>query len=101
MDETEVKDIKEMTMIEEERPEISKHQQEKVLLEKKRLIRIIEQMTKIAIEKIKVNSRNKKISDIRKFYIHSLKKYTGLSNKEIAKLLEIGDSTISNVLNNR
>ena len=41
------------------------------------------------------------MSDIRKLYIKNLKKYTDAPNKEIADLLEIGSSTVTNVLNGR
>jgi REP element-mobilizing transposase RayT len=65
------------------------------------LIKIIEEVTKIDIEKIKGNSKSKRISDIRKLYIKNLKKYTDITSKEIADLLRIGDSTVTNVLNGR
>jgi chromosomal replication initiation ATPase DnaA len=55
----------------------------------------------IEIDEIKGNARSKRISDIRKIYIKFLKKYTNLPNKEIADLLEIGSSTITNVLNGK
>jgi len=38
------------------------------------------------MEKIKGNSKNKRISDIRKQYIKKLKKYTDMPGKEIADL---------------
>jgi hypothetical protein len=38
------------------------------------LIKIIEEVTKIDIEKIKGNSKSKRISDIRKLYMNKLKK---------------------------
>jgi len=65
------------------------------------LIKIIEEVTKIEMEKIKGNSKTKRISDIRKLYIKKLKKYTALTNKQIADLLGIGDSTVTNVLSGR
>jgi len=65
------------------------------------LIKIIEEVTKIDIEKIKGNSKSKRIPDIRKLYINMLKKYTDITNKEIADLLGIGNSTVTNVLSGR
>jgi len=50
------------------------------------------------MEKIKGNSKSKRISDIRKLYIKKLKKYSDITNKEIADLLKVGDSTVTNVL---
>ena len=61
----------------------------------------IEEVTEIKMDKIKGNTKSKRISDIRKLYIKNLKKYTDLSNKEIANLLEIGSSTITNMLSRR
>jgi len=65
------------------------------------LIKIIEEVTNIEIEKIKGNSKSKRISDIRKLYIKNLKKYTNTTNKEIADLLKVGESTVTNVLSGR
>ena len=65
------------------------------------LIQIIEEVTKIEIEKIKGNSKSKRRLDIRKLYINMIKKYTDLSGKEIADLLGIGNSTVTNVLSGR
>ncbi len=62
---------------------------------------IIEEITEIEIDEIKGNARSKRISNIRKPYIKSLKRYTGLFNKEIAALLKIGSSTATNVLSGR
>jgi len=63
---------------------------------------IIEEVTEIKIDEIKGNIRsNKKLSDIRKLYIKFLISFTDLSNKEIANLLEIGSSAVTNVLNGR
>lgn len=62
---------------------------------------IIEEVTEIKIDRIKENTKSKRISDIRKLYIKFLKSFTDLSNKEIADLLEIGSSTVINVLNGR
>lgn len=64
-------------------------------------MQILKEVTKIEIESIKGNSKNKRRSDIRKLYIHMLKKYTDLSSKEIADLLGIGTSAVSNVLSGR
>jgi Mn-dependent DtxR family transcriptional regulator len=50
------------------------------------------------MDEIKGNTKSKRISDIRKLYIKNLKKYTDAPNKEIADLLEIGSSTVTNVL---
>ncbi|MDP2855770.1 MAG: hypothetical protein Q8N90_01455 [bacterium] len=62
---------------------------------------IIEDATEIKMDEIKGDTRFKGISDIRKIYIKNLKKYTDALNKEIADLLEIGSSTVTNVLNRR
>ncbi len=64
-------------------------------------MQILKEVTKIEIENIKGNSKNKRSSDIRKLYIHMLKKYADLSSKEIADLLGIGTSAVSNVLSGR
>jgi len=53
------------------------------------------------VDEIKGDTKFKRISDIRKLYINNLKKYTYASNKEIADLLEIGSSTVTDVLNGR
>ena len=50
------------------------------------------------MDEIKGNTKSKRISDIRKLYIKNLKKYTDVPNEEIADLLEIGSSTVTNVL---
>ena len=65
------------------------------------LIKMIEKATNIEIDKIKGNSKSKRISDIRKLYVKNLKKYTHTTNKEIADLLGIGNSTVTNVLSGR
>jgi len=62
---------------------------------------IIEEFTEIEIDRVKGNTKSKRISDIRKLYIKNLKKYTDAPNKEIADLLEIGSSTVTDVLNGR
>ncbi len=62
---------------------------------------IIEKVTEIKIDEIKGNTKSKRISDIRKLYIKNLKKHTDIPNKEIADLLEIGSSTVTNVLSGR
>jgi len=62
---------------------------------------IIEEVTEIKIDEIKGDTRSKRISDIRKLYIKFLKNFTDLSNKKIADLLEIGSSTVTNVLSGR
>jgi DNA invertase Pin-like site-specific DNA recombinase len=59
---------------------------------------IIEEVTEIKIDEIKGNTKSERILDIRKLYIKNLKKYTDVPNKEIADLLEIGSSTVTNVL---
>jgi REP element-mobilizing transposase RayT len=53
------------------------------------------------INEIYGNSRNRKISDIRKILVKLLHKYTNLNNKEIAIRLGIGESTVTNILNGR
>ncbi|GAI96244.1 unnamed protein product [marine sediment metagenome] len=53
------------------------------------------------MDEIKRNTKSKRISDTRKLHIKFLKRFTGLSNKEIAELHEIGSSTVTNVLNGR
>ena len=62
---------------------------------------IIEEITEIEIDEIKGNARSKRISDIRKTYIKFLKKFTDLSNREIANQHEIRSSTVTNVLGGR
>ena len=62
---------------------------------------IIEEVTEIEMDEIKGNTRSKRISDIRKLYIKLLKKFTDLSNREIANLLKIKSSTVTNVLRGR
>ena len=64
-------------------------------------MQIIEEVTEIKMDEIKGNTKSKRISDIRKLYIKNLKKYTDAPNKEIADLLEIGSSTVTDVLNGR
>ena len=48
-----------------------------------------------------IASISKRILDIRKIFIKFLKRFTDLSNKEIANLFEIGSSTVTNVLSER
>ena len=98
MDGMETKEVK--SMIKEETIEVAKNIG-RLKIEKEALIKIIEEVTKIDIEKIKGNSKSKRISDIRKLYINMLKKYTDITNKEIANLLKVGDSTVTNVLSGR
>jgi predicted transcriptional regulator len=98
MDGMETKEVK--SMIKEETIEVAKNI-ERLKIEKEALIKIIEEVTKIEIKKIKGNSKSKRISDIRKLYINMLKKYTDITNKEIANLLGIGNSTVTNVLSGR
>ena len=62
---------------------------------------IIEEATEIKIVEIKGNTKSKKIPDIRKQHIENLKKYTDVPNKEMADLLEIGSSTVNNMLRER
>jgi chromosomal replication initiation ATPase DnaA len=62
---------------------------------------IIEEVTEIKIDRVKGNTKSKRISDIRKLYINNLKKHTDAPNEEIADLLEIGSSTVTNVLSGR
>ncbi len=62
---------------------------------------IIEEVTEIKIDEIKGNTKSERILDIRKLYIKNLKKYTDVPNKEIADLLKIGSSTVTNVLSGR
>jgi chromosomal replication initiation ATPase DnaA len=87
-------------MNKEETIEVAKNI-ERLKIEKEALIKIIDEVTKIEMEKIKGNSKSKRVSDIRKLYIKKLKKYTDITNKEIANLLGIGNSTVTNVLSGR
>ena len=98
MGEMETKEVK--SMIEEETIEVAKNI-ERHKIAKEALIKIIEEVTEIKMDKIKGNTKSKRISDIRKLYIKNLKKYTDVPNKEIADLLEIGSSTVTNVLSGR
>lgn len=99
--ELETKEIKSMDFQEDKTLEITQNIEKKHKITKEELIGIIEEVTKIKIDEIKGNSKNKRISDIRKIYIKCFKKYTNLPNKEIANLLEIGNSTVTNVLSGR
>ena len=96
----ELKDIPSMA-IEEETAEITKNIEERHKIAKEVLIKIIEEVTGIKIDEIKGNIKSKRVSDIRKLLIKNLKKYTDAPNKEIADLLEIGSSTVTNVLSGR
>ena len=98
--ELELKDIQSMA-IEEETAEIAKNIEERHKIAKEALIKIIEEVTEIKIDEIKGNIKSKRVSDIRKLLIKNLKKYTDAPNKEIADLLEIGSSTVTNVLSGR
>jgi len=98
--ELESKDIQSMN-IEEETTEVAKNKEERHKIAKEALIKIIEEVTGIKMDKIKGNTKSKRISDIRKLYIKNLKKYTDAPSKEIADLLEIGNSTVTNVLSGR
>ncbi len=93
--ELELKGIQSMA-IEEEKTEIAKNIEERHKIAKEALIKISEEVTEI-----KGNTKSKRISDIRKLYIKNLKKHTDVPNKEIADLLEIGSSTVTNVLRGR
>lgn len=62
---------------------------------------IIEEITELKKDRVKGNTKSKRISDVRKLYINNLKKHTDGPNKEIADLLEIGSSTVINVLSGR
>jgi len=53
------------------------------------------------MDEIKGNIRSKRTSDISKLYIKFFKRFTDLSNKEIANLLEIESSPVTNILNGR
>jgi chromosomal replication initiation ATPase DnaA len=88
MDEMETKEVKSMIK-EEEIIEVAKNIEERHKIAKEALIKIIEEVIEIKMGKIKGNTKSKRISDIRKLYIKNLKKYTDVSNKEIANLLEI------------
>jgi len=99
--ELEIKDIKSINIEEEKITETAQNREEKYKIAKELLIQIIEKVTEIKIDKIKGKSKNRRISNIRKLYIKSLKRYTGLLNKEIADLLKIGSSTVTNVLSGR
>ena len=95
MDKPETKEMK--SMIKEETIEVAKNI-ERGKIAKEAFIKIIKAVTEI-MEKIKGNTKNKKrISDIIKLYIKNLNKYTDVSNKEIADLLEIGSSALTNIL---
>jgi len=96
----ETKEVKAMIK-EEEITKVAKNIEERHKMAKAVLIKIIEEVTEIKMDKIKGNTKNKRISDIRKLYIKNLKKYTDTPNKEIADLLEIGSSTVTNVLSGR
>ena len=98
MDKPEKKEMK--SMIKEETIEVAKNI-ERSKIAKEAIIKIIEEVTEIKMDKIKGNTKSKRISDIRKLYIKKLKKYTDVPNKEIADLLEIGSSTVSNILRER
>lgn len=98
--EVELKDIQSMA-IEAEKTEMAKNIEERHKITKEVLIKIIEEVTEIKIGEIKGNTKSKRISDIRKLYIKFLKKYTDEPNKEIADLLEIGNSTVTNILSGR
>jgi len=100
MDEMETKEVK-LMIKEEEITEVAKNIEERHKMAKEALIKIIEEVTEIKMDKIKGNTKSKRISDIRKLYIKNLKKYTDVPNKEIANLLEIGSSTVTNVLGGR
>ena len=100
MDEMETKGVASMHKEEDEIEEVI-NIKESSKVASDTLIKIIEEVTKIEIEKIKGNSKSKRISDIRKLYIKNLKKYTDITNKEIADLLKVGDSTVTNVLSGR
>lgn len=101
IDELEIKDIKSMYIEEEKITETDQNREEEYKIAKEVLIKIIEKVTEIKIDKIKGKSKNKRISNIRNLYIKSLKRYTDLLNKEIADLLKIGSSTVTNVLGGR
>jgi len=99
MDEMETEEVK--SMIKEEITEVVKNIEERHIIAREALIKIIEEVTEIKMDKIKGNIKSKRISDIRKLYIKNLKKYTDAPNKEIADFLEIGSSTVTNVLGGR
>jgi len=100
MDEIETKVIESMNKEEYEIEKVKKIK-ESSKVSSSALIKIIEEVTKIEMENIKGNSKSKRISDIRKLYIINLKKYTYITHKEIADLLKVGDSTVTNILNGR
>ena len=100
MKETETKVVESMTN-EEDATKVAKNIEERFEIAKEALIEIIEEVTEIKIDKIIGNTKSKRISDIRKLYIKNLKKYSDIPNKEIAGLLEIGSSTVTNVLSGR
>lgn len=99
MDERETIEVK--SMIREEESEMEKKIEERFKITEEALIEIIEKVTETNMDKIKGNTKSKRISDIRKLYIKNLKKYTDVTNKEVADLLEIGSSTVTNVLSGR
>jgi len=53
------------------------------------------------MDEIKGNTRLKGYQILESYTLNFLKKFTDLSNKEIANLHEIGSSTVTNVLNGR
>jgi len=53
------------------------------------------------MDRVKGNTKSKRISDIRKIYIKFLERIIDLSNIEIANLLEIESSTVTNGLSGR
>ncbi|MFW6148969.1 MAG: transposase [Atribacterota bacterium] len=72
-----------------------------VNLDKEKLIELIEKVTSTPFNSIKGNIKTKRIADIRKLYILCLHEFTNLNKTEIARLLEIKNSTVSNVTHSR
>lgn len=67
-------------------------------LEPQKLIKVICDFNKMRFEDIIEKTRRAKFVKVRKMIIFMLKKYTDISNKEIAEILKLSGPTISNVL---
>jgi putative transposase len=101
MEENESTKITEMVLEDSEKSNFLKSQKNEISLDKEKLVEIIQKITNTSFDSIKGNRKTKRLSDIRKLSINFLYKFTSLNNSEIARLLEIKDSTVSNILNNR
>ncbi len=101
MEENENTKITEMILDEPGKSNSLQSRKNAVLLDREKLIEIIEKLTNTSFNSIKGNEKTKRISDIRKLYIICFHKFTSLNNSEIARLLKIKNSTVSNVTHNR